>query len=83
MREIAALMREQAAAGIVPNKVNFAPARADARRVVTGAPFADGPDSTLMADFRKKVDALNAPAAEGQAAERGARGADRAVPARL
>lgn len=63
MREVAALMREQAAAGIVPNKVNFAPARADARRVVTGAPFDDGPDSTLMADFRKKVAALNAPAA--------------------
>lgn len=63
MREVAALMREQAAAGIVPNKVNFAPARADARRVVTGAPFDDGPDSTLMADFRKKVAALDAPAA--------------------
>lgn len=63
MREVAALMREQAAAGIVPNKVNFAPARADARRVVTGAPFDDGPDSTLMTDFRKKVAALDAPAA--------------------
>ncbi|WP_411339480.1 DUF885 domain-containing protein [Sphingopyxis sp. J-6] len=63
MHEVAALMREQAAAGIVPNKVNFAPARADARRVVTGAPFDDGPDSTLMADFRKKVAALDAPAA--------------------
>lgn len=63
MREVAALMREQAAAGIVPNNVNFAPARADARRVVTGAPFDDGPDSTLMADFRKKVAALDASAA--------------------
>lgn len=63
MRETAALMREQAAAGIIPNKVNFAPARADARKVITGAPFDNGPDSTLMADFRKKVDALNAPAA--------------------
>lgn len=65
MREVAALMREQAAAGIVPNKVNFAPARADARKVVTGAPFDAGADSTLMADFRKKVAALNAaPAAK-------------------
>lgn len=63
MAEVAARMREQAAAGIVPNKVNFAPARADARRVVTGAPFDDGPDSTLLADFRKKVAALDAPAA--------------------
>jgi uncharacterized protein (DUF885 family) len=63
MREVTALMREQAAAGIVPNKVNFAPARADARKVITGAPFDGGPDSTLMADFRKKVAALDAPAA--------------------
>jgi uncharacterized protein (DUF885 family) len=63
MREVAALMREQAAAGIVPNKVNFAPARADARKVITGAPFDGGADSTLLADFRKKVTALDAPAA--------------------
>ncbi|MGH6613267.1 DUF885 domain-containing protein [Sphingomonas sp.] len=67
MRETAALMREQAAAGIVPNKANFAPARADARKVITGAPFDDGPDSTLIADFRKKVTALNAPAATKEA----------------
>ncbi|AQR75713.1 hypothetical protein BXU08_06340 [Sphingomonas sp. LM7] len=63
MREVAALMREQAAAGIVPNKVNFAPARADARKVITGAPFDNGPDSTLMADFRTKVGKLDAPQA--------------------
>ncbi|WP_200887430.1 DUF885 domain-containing protein [Sphingomonas sp. ERG5] len=63
MRETAALMREQAAAGIIPNKVNFAPARADARKIIAGAPFDNGPDSTLMADFSKKVAALNAPAA--------------------
>ena len=63
MREVAATMREQAAAGIVPNKVNFAPARADALKIVTGAPFDGGADSTLMADFRKKVDALDAPSA--------------------
>ena len=63
MREVAATMREQAAAGIIQNKVNFAPARADARKVITGAPFDMGPDSTLLADFRKKVTALNLPAA--------------------
>lgn len=63
MREVAATMRDQAAAGVVPNKVNFAPARADARKVLVGAPFDDGADSTLMADFRKKVGALDAPAA--------------------
>ncbi|QQV75997.1 DUF885 domain-containing protein [Sphingomonas aliaeris] len=63
MREVAATMRQQAAAGIIPNKVNFAPARADARAVVTGAPFDGDPDSTVMADFRKKVTALDTPAA--------------------
>ncbi|WP_332816895.1 DUF885 domain-containing protein [Sphingopyxis sp.] len=63
MREVAATMREQAAAGIIPNKVNFAPARADALKVIGGAPFDGAADSTLMADFRKKVDALGAPAA--------------------
>ncbi|AJA07537.1 hypothetical protein SKP52_03040 [Sphingopyxis fribergensis] len=63
MREVAATMREQAAAGIIPNKVNFAPARADALKVITGAPFDGGADSTLLADFRKKVEALDAPAA--------------------
>jgi len=63
MHEVAATMREQAAAEIIPNKVNFAPARADALKVVTGAPFDDGADSTLMADFSKKVAALDAPEA--------------------
>jgi uncharacterized protein (DUF885 family) len=58
MREIAASMREAAAAGIVPPKMVFAPARADARRVITGAPFGGAGDSTLLADFRKKVGAL-------------------------
>ena len=63
MREVSATMRAQAAAGIIPNTVNFAPARADAQAVITGAPFDGGADSTLMADFRKKVTALDAPAA--------------------
>ncbi|MES3152492.1 DUF885 domain-containing protein [Sphingomonas faeni] len=62
MREVAATMRDQAAAGIIPNKVNFAPARADAKAVLTGAPFDQGPDSSVWADFRKKVGALDAPA---------------------
>lgn len=66
MREVTATMRKQAAAGIIPNKVNFAPARADARKVVTGAPFDGGADSTVLADFRKKVAALDAPAATKQ-----------------
>jgi uncharacterized protein (DUF885 family) len=62
MREITDRVRAQADKGIVPPKFNFAPVRADARRVIAGAPFAPGPDSTLLADFRKKVDKLEAPA---------------------
>lgn len=60
MAEVAATMRKQAAAGIVPNKVNFAPARNDAKKIITGAPFDTGADSTLLADFSKKVAALKA-----------------------
>ena len=43
MGEICRRARGQAAKGIVPPKFNFAPVRADAKRVITGAPFAAGP----------------------------------------
>ena len=46
MREVAANMREQAVMGIVPPKMVFKPARDDARKVLVGAPFDNGPDST-------------------------------------
>jgi uncharacterized protein (DUF885 family) len=62
MSEIAVQARSAAERGIVPPRLNFAPVRADARRVIEGAPFDGGPDSTLLADFRKKVTALDAPA---------------------
>ncbi|HEV2078287.1 MAG TPA: DUF885 domain-containing protein [Allosphingosinicella sp.] len=61
MREISANVMDQADKGIVPPKFVFAPVRADARRIITGAPFDKGPDSTLLADFTKKVNALTAP----------------------
>jgi uncharacterized protein (DUF885 family) len=64
MAEIGANVRQQAQMGIVPPKFIFAPVRQDARRVITGAPFTSGPDSTLFGDFRKKVEALDAPASE-------------------
>ncbi|HEU0134749.1 MAG TPA: DUF885 domain-containing protein, partial [Allosphingosinicella sp.] len=62
MREINAEVRAQAEKGIVPPKFNFAPVRADAKRAISGAPFGAGADSPLLADFRKKVGALDAPA---------------------
>ncbi len=66
MGEVVAGMREQAEMGIVPPRLVFAPVRADAQKVITGAPFGSGPDSTLLADFTKKVNALTAPPAEKQ-----------------
>jgi uncharacterized protein (DUF885 family) len=62
MREIGAEARAQSEKGIVPPKFNFAPVRADAGRAIAGAPFGAGADSPLLADFRKKVAALDAPA---------------------
>jgi len=64
MAEISARVRDQADKGIVPPKFNLAPVRADARRAIAGAPFAAGPDSPLLADFTKKVNALEISLAE-------------------
>ena len=64
MREISADVRATAGKGVFAPRFNFAPVRADARKVITGAPFGDGPDSTILADFRKKVGALKANDAE-------------------
>ncbi|MFS0773137.1 DUF885 domain-containing protein [Sphingomonas sp. 1P08PE] len=64
MAEVAARMRKQATLGIVPPKMVFAPARADAKKVLVGAPFDGGADSTLLADFKAKVGKLDAPAAQ-------------------
>jgi uncharacterized protein (DUF885 family) len=64
MGEISARARAQAEKGIVPPKFNFAPVRADARRAIAGAPFGPGADSPLLADFTKKVNALDIAPAE-------------------
>ena len=64
MNEITANMRQQASMGIVPSKFNFAPVRADAQRVLAGAPFAGGKDTPVFADFKSKVAKLDVPQAE-------------------
>jgi uncharacterized protein (DUF885 family) len=66
MGEIAGNIRHQADLGIVPPQFNFEPVRADARRVLTGAPFTDGPDGAIFADFQTKVNALHIADAEKQ-----------------
>ncbi len=58
MNEISANMRDQASMGIVPSNFNFAPVRADGRRVLGGAPFTNGADTPLFADFKSKVNKL-------------------------
>jgi uncharacterized protein (DUF885 family) len=66
MGEVSTNVRAQAASGIVPPKFVFEPVRADARKVIAGAPFDNGPDSTVLADFTKKVNALTAAPEEKQ-----------------
>ncbi|WP_126171983.1 DUF885 domain-containing protein [Altericroceibacterium xinjiangense] len=62
MREVVERIEQQAAMGIVPPKMVFTPARADAQSILEGAPFGGGADNPLWADFQKKVAALDAPA---------------------
>lgn len=59
MNEVAQDHRAKMARGVVEPRYLIAPAIAAARRVVTGAPFTDGPDSILWADFKGKVAKLD------------------------
>jgi uncharacterized protein (DUF885 family) len=45
--------------GIMAPKFVYAYVIGDSRKIITGAPFDDGPDSTLWADFKKKVGKLD------------------------
>lgn len=62
MNEVTGRFKAQVAAGILPPKFVFAPVKADARNVISGAPFGGEKDNTILADFKKKVDTLDAPA---------------------
>jgi uncharacterized protein (DUF885 family) len=75
MDEIGANIRHQAGLGIVPPAFNFAPVREDGRRILTGAPFGDGPDSALFADFKAKVNRLTIAQSEKDRLIAGARAA--------
>ncbi|MDA5193458.1 DUF885 domain-containing protein [Govanella unica] len=55
-------MRRQAAEGIYMPKQLYPILIADARQVVTGAPYDTGPDSPVWADFNRKIAALDIPA---------------------
>jgi uncharacterized protein (DUF885 family) len=60
MTEIAADLEERARRGVVPPILVFEPSIADARKVITGAPFTDGPATALWTDFQGKVGKLQA-----------------------
>ena len=55
MMEAIAQAKTRAAKGIMPPKWVFPYVINDARNVITGAPFGDGPDAPLYADFKGKV----------------------------
>jgi len=59
MMEAIAQAKTRAAQGILPPKWVYPYVINDARNVITGAPFGDGPDAPLFADFKAKVAKLN------------------------
>ena len=56
--------RSGEAAGTLPPKWVFPYIISDARNLLTGAPFTDGPDTALYADLKAKIAALNIPQTE-------------------
>ncbi len=55
------VMNEAARRGIVPTSFSFDPVLRDSRNVISGAPFDDSDkDSAILADFRGKVEKLDA-----------------------
>lgn len=65
--EISIDVRERAAARFVSPQFVFPITLTDTRNVVSGAPFDDGDDNPVWADFQKKVGALTA--SDGEKAE--------------
>ena len=58
MHEIAAELRQRAAAGVISPNFVFEPSIENTRNIITGAPFDDAVDNPVWADFQKKVAAL-------------------------
>lgn len=60
MGQVATTLRGRADAGVVSPRFVFEPSIENTRNVITGAPFDDGADNPVWADFQKKVGALDA-----------------------
>ena len=58
MTQAIATSKERAAKGVMPPKWVYPYVISDARNVITGAPFTDGADAPLFADFKAKVGKL-------------------------
>lgn len=58
MREVTDTHRDNISRGVIEPKFIFAPAITVARKVIGGAPFDNGPDSVLWADFKAKLNAI-------------------------
>ncbi|WP_237066031.1 DUF885 domain-containing protein [Microbulbifer guangxiensis] len=56
--QLTANLKDRAEAGIIPPKFAFPYVISDGKNLITGAPYTDGKDSTLLADFKGKVDKL-------------------------
>lgn len=56
--QLIASIDQRTAAGIVPPKFVFPHVIRDSRNIIKGAPFDNGPDNTLLVDFKGKLDAL-------------------------
>lgn len=59
MAEVVADYETRVGKDVIEPRLIFAPSIADARKVITGAPFSAGPDTPLWADFKSKVENLN------------------------
>lgn len=59
MKQLTANLEERAKAGIIAPKFVFPYVISDSENLLKGAPFTKGEDSPLMADLRKKVNALD------------------------
>ena len=58
--EVSTDLRARADKGVIAPDFTFAAVEADTRKLIAGAPFTDGPDSAVWADFSKKVGDLKA-----------------------
>ncbi|GAA5525729.1 hypothetical protein Maes01_02301 [Microbulbifer aestuariivivens] len=57
--QLIANLKERADAGIIPPKFVFPYVISDGKNLITGAPYSEGEDSTLLKDFKGKVEKLN------------------------